>query len=574
MKINTKVGVIIIIALVGLILTFYWTSATVVLAGFADVEREQAAGQADALAGALARKILEIDTAAADWASRDETEELLERTVLGHLAPPGSWEMLDTEVFSRLDIHYLLVQDQNGNIIASRGYDPGTKQEIALPGALLAHVDGGKPLVAFADDSFPHCGVLAIPGETVLVAARPVFLDGSSRIIGHVVMARQLDQSLIEQISQGAGSPLTVTDQPEQISGLFTPPPEAGPALIGQDTVHAPVSVVAEEGKITAYALIRDVYGDPALVLGLETPREIYLEGRERTLHLMLSMLGGVLVFSIIIILLLEQGVISRLRSLNTRVNAIGANRDFSARLAVSGRDEITDLSKSINWMLADLEESQLNLQDRLSETEERYRLFFNTGTDPVLIFRIGRDGTPGKFIETNLAACRLLGYSRGELLAMKPADVIAPGDAGALGDRLHEILEKDHALFETDLVGKNGWVTPVEINAHFFAHMGWTAVLVMARDITERQEIERLKRDAFRQIEKNMEQFAILNDHIRNPLQAIVGLSLLHASDDEVTEKILAQAEVINRIVDQLDRGWIESEKIRDWLRKYYDFQ
>lgn len=132
----------------------------------------------------------------------------------------------------------------------------------------------------------------------------------------------------------------------------------------------------------------------------------------------------------------------------------------------------------------------------------------------------------------------------------------------------------KDHSLFETALVGKNGWVTPVEVNAHFFAHMGWTAVLVMARDITERQEIERLKRDAFRQIEKNMEQFAILNDHIRNPLQAIVGLSLLSASDDEVTEKILAQAEVINRIVDQLDRGWNESEKIRDWLRKYYDFQ
>ena len=58
----------------------------------------------------------------------------------------------------------------------------------------------------------------------------------------------------------------------------------------------------------------------------------------------------------------------------------------------------------------------------------------------------------------------------------------------------------------------------------------------MMARDITERKEIERLKRDAFRQIEKNMEQFAILNDHIRNPLQAIVGLSLLNASDEEVT--------------------------------------
>ncbi|MDT8357764.1 MAG: PAS domain S-box protein [Methanomicrobiaceae archaeon] len=550
MKINTKVGVIIIIALIGLILTFYWASATVVLAGFADVERDQAVGQAEALAGALDRKILAIDTAAAEWASRDETETLLERTVLGHLAPPVRWELLDPGVFSRLDIHYLLVEDSQGNIIASGGYDPATGQEIAIPAGLLAHVKGERPLVDFEDGSAPHYGVLSVSGEGILVAARPVFEDGSSHTIGHVVAARNLDVALLEQLSPGAGSTLMVTD---------TPPP---------------VPVVTGERTITAYTLIRDVYGEPAFALGLEVPREIYVEGRERTLFLLLYMLGGVLVFSLIIILLLEQGVISRLRSLNTRVNAIGANRDFSARLTVSGRDEITDLSTSINWMLADLEESQLNLQDQLSETEERYRLFFNTGTDPVLIFRIGRDGTFGRFIETNVAACRLLGYSRGELLAMTPADVIAPGDAGALGEQLKEILEKEHALFETDLVGKNGWVTPVEVNAHFFAHMGWTAVLMMARDITERQEIERLKRDAFRQIEKNMEQFAILNDHIRNPLQAMVGLSLLNASDDEVTEKILAQAEVINRIVDQLDQGWIESEKIRDWLRKYYDFQ
>ena len=546
-KINTKVGVIITIALIGLILTFYWVSATVVLAGFADVEREQAAGKAEALAGALDQKILAIDTAAAEWAARDETETLLERTVLGHLAPPARWELLDPGVFSRLDIHYLLVEGPDGSIIASGGYDPATGQKIAIPEGLLAHVKGEGPLVDFEDASAPHCGVLVVAGDAILAAARPVFLDGSPRIIGHVVVARKLDASLLEEL--GPGATLVVTGTP-------------------------PVPVITGEATITAYTPISDIYGEPALALGLEVPREIYLEGRERTLFLMLYMLGGVLVFSLIIILLLEQGVISRLRSLNTRVNAIGANRDFSARLAVSGRDEITDLSKSINWMLADLEESQLNLQDRLSETEERYRLFFNTGTDPVLIFRIGRDGTFGRFIETNTAACRLLGYSRGELLGMTPAEVIAPGDAGALGEHLGEILEKDHALFETDLVGKNGWVTPVEVNARFFAHMGWTAVLMMARDITERQEIERLKRDAFRQIEKNMEQFAILNDHIRNPLQAMVGLSLLNANDEEVTEKILAQAEVINRIVDQLDQGWIESEKIRDWLKKYYDFQ
>jgi hypothetical protein len=102
-------------------------------------------------------------------------------------------------------------------------------------------------------------------------------------------------------------------------------------------------------------------------------------------------------------------------------------------------------------------------------------------------------------------------------------------------------------------------------------AHIG--PGLLVARNISERKEAGKLKLEAFRQIEKNMEQFAILNDHLRNPLQVIVGLTLLHGENEEISQNILPQAEVINHIVHQLDQGWIESEKIRDWLKRYYEF-
>lgn len=72
----------------------------------------------------------------------------------------------------------------------------------------------------------------------------------------------------------------------------------------------------------------------------------------------------------------------------------------------------------------------------------------------------------------------------------------------------------------------------------------------------------------AFDQIDKNIEQLAILGDHIRNPLTVIVGLADLHES--EISEKIIHQARIIDDIVTQLDRGWIESEKIKEFLRKY----
>jgi PAS domain S-box-containing protein len=95
--------------------------------------------------------------------------------------------------------------------------------------------------------------------------------------------------------------------------------------------------------------------------------------------------------------------------------------------------------------------------------------------------------------------------------------------------------------------------------------------VCIMASfiDITDRKQMEAVKRSALEQIEKNIEQFAVLGDHIRNPLAVIVGLSSL--APGEVTDKIILQAREIDRIVTQLDKGWIESEKVREFIKHYY---
>jgi len=87
--------------------------------------------------------------------------------------------------------------------------------------------------------------------------------------------------------------------------------------------------------------------------------------------------------------------------------------------------------------------------------------------------------------------------------------------------------------------------------------------------DITDRKQMEAVKRRALEQIEKNIEQFAVLGDHIRNPLAVIVGLSSM--APGELTDKIILQAREIDRIVTQLDQGWIESEKVREFIKHYY---
>ncbi len=97
------------------------------------------------------------------------------------------------------------------------------------------------------------------------------------------------------------------------------------------------------------------------------------------------------------------------------------------------------------------------------------------------------------------------------------------------------------------------------------------TGIVLCGLDITDTIEMEEIKKVAYTQIEKNIEQFAVLGDHLRNPLTAIIGLCDL-LEDRTVADKILARAREIDDLITKIDRGWIDSEKVRTIIKKYYD--
>jgi len=107
------------------------------------------------------------------------------------------------------------------------------------------------------------------------------------------------------------------------------------------------------------------------------------------------------------------------------------------------------------------------------------------------------------------------------------------------------------------------------EMRIPIFEHGEVKRIVTVSRDITAQREVEDLKSKAYAQIERNMEQFALLADHIRNPLQAIVGRAEL-LDDAAAREQIRQQVHRINGIIDQLDERWAESRKLSMFWRKY----
>jgi PAS domain S-box-containing protein len=134
-----------------------------------------------------------------------------------------------------------------------------------------------------------------------------------------------------------------------------------------------------------------------------------------------------------------------------------------------------------------------------LEESEARFRTLFDNAGDAIFIHN-----TEGRFLEVNRVACERLGYSREELLRMGPMNIDAPEFALFVPWRIEELQQHGHVFFETAHVKRDGTVIPIELSSRVIQYEGKSAILSIARDITERKRSEealRTSEEKFRSI-------------------------------------------------------------------------
>lgn len=125
------------------------------------------------------------------------------------------------------------------------------------------------------------------------------------------------------------------------------------------------------------------------------------------------------------------------------------------------------------------------------------YRELFNNITDAIFFHEVTKDGLPGNFIEINDVACRMLSYSRDELLNLSVLNISTREQWDIMPLLMEDLFRKKHHTFETDLVGSKGILVPCEISAHVFTWRSRNVVLSVARDITERNQAQKAIKDS-----------------------------------------------------------------------------
>jgi PAS domain S-box-containing protein len=415
MTLRKRTLIIVGLTAASLILILYVTLRTIVLSSFAELEEQHARQNVERALGALSDNLAALDTIVFDWAAWDDTYVFIEDANEDYIQ-----SNLVDETFTGFKLNLMLFVNPSGQTIFGKGFDLYNEEEASVPESLAEHLADDALLLRHPDTESSVVGIVSLPEGPMLVVSRPILTsEEKGPIRGALVMGRYLDSAESEHLAEITRLSLTLhrfddSQMPLDFQTARSSLSEEAPIL-----VH-PLSAESVAG----YALLKDIYGEPSLILRVDMPRDIYAQGQASMLYLLFSLSVVGLVFGVVASLLMDRMVLSRLARLSSDVNSIGASADLSTRVLMTGDDELSSLADTINEMLAALEQAQSGLQ----ESERRVRDVTRTTGD-----WIWEMDTEGRYTYVSPVVEQILGYTPEEVLGRRYEGFLHPGDLGTL---------------------------------------------------------------------------------------------------------------------------------------------
>jgi PAS domain S-box-containing protein len=158
--------------------------------------------------------------------------------------------------------------------------------------------------------------------------------------------------------------------------------------------------------------------------------------------------------------------------------------------IKINGKPAMMTMTAEIT-KLKRVEEELLEKNLDLQESEEKFRVTFDTAQSALIILENAGDGMPGKIIDVNTTAYTQLGYTKDELCSKNFLDLDAEEYRDEIVRQMTRLSMQKSGNYESVRIRKNGSRFPVEINIHRAVMNGNEVIMTSARDITERKQTE-----------------------------------------------------------------------------------
>jgi len=375
--------------------------------------------------------ISNMEVKASDWSSWDDTYQFIQTGDAKYIE-----SNLVTDTFLSLQLNVMLFINSSGQTVFDKAVNLNTGMEIPISAGLEEYLSQNQASLAQPETESSQSGIVLLEEGPMIIVSQPILTSnslGPSR--GTLIFGRYFDSEEIDNLAQLAL--LNISIRPIRNAQVY---PDFNTALAslldGQSVFIQPLN----QHDVAGYAVIEDIYGNPALVMRVDMPRDIYQQGQTDVAFYTLAVLALGIICAGVFFLILQRYVFSRLTRVTKGVESIANIQNLSVRLPLEGSDELTTVTRTINGMLAALEESASELKKRYEqektlrqevEAEMRRRVEFTRA----LVHELKTPVTPV------LAASELMLEETKEETSRKLAQIVHRG-ALNLNKRIDELLD------------------------------------------------------------------------------------------------------------------------------------
>ena len=461
MTLRKKTLLVICLIVVSFSLVLILSANQILLSGFLLVENRESEKNLGRAVNAIKTEEASLAAFLEDWAVWDDTYQFVADANSDYLK-----KNLTGSTFQTQRLHLMLFLGPDGRIVHASLFDPATKTNGKIPASLRPHLQRGSVLLSHSTADSLVQGLINLPEAPLLVASRPI-LDSERKQAprGTMIIGRCLNSAELARIAESTHLSLSLV------------PFDAALGLSVEKPVRiAPVS----EDTLVGYALLSDIWGKPALMLRVDSPRSIYSQGKRTVEYFLYLVLAFGLLIGLANLLLLKKAVLSRLFQLNSQVARIGQSNNPALRVQLDGKDELSGLGNSINKMLSALE----TVQNELAESDAATRALLDGMPDSLL--RLNRQGIILDFKTSRqrsvaTPAKLLPGNSLAEVFPQPLAEKMTAALSRAFETQTTQLFEMGVLL--------NNHATQQEVR---ISPISETDAIAVLRDFTERRQLEK----------------------------------------------------------------------------------
>ncbi|MBU0607585.1 MAG: PAS domain S-box protein [Armatimonadetes bacterium] len=530
--------------LAALVAVMYLIAGKVLLTGYARTEQREIQRDLGEVQQLLSQRLDSFDAQCHDWSSWDDTYAFIKDNNGSYRDSNltlASMAILNSNVVAYLDV--------SGHLVYGAWYDFEGSEVSPLPAAFCrAALGPHSPLLQHPQLDQGQRGFLSSPWGLLMVVSRPILTSGDGgQSRGTLVFGRLLAGKELGLIRSATGLGVRlVACSPGQL------PASLQPVYSQVAAAGAIASQVEGENVVAAYTTLTDPEGQPAALLRVADNRAIYRQGLQGIRDMLVPAVLYGAAFSIIVLLVLERVVLSRVAKLSADVAAVGTSGDPAARVSLPGSDELSALAAGINDALAALAGSRAQLHER----EEQYRDLVETTSDWVW-----ETDENARFTYVSARVRDALGYEPEDMLGKTPFEVMPEPEAVRMRRVLGAIAARREAFarLESTCLRADGHPVVLESSGVpiFDAAGALRGYRGMDRDITTRKRAEaalQTEKDNLQAIfasspvgmllldEDNMiadANAAVASTVLRDPGEIIgqragAGLGCIHSTEDE----------------------------------------